>query len=239
VYLRRISRFARDDNNTNEGCRVGVCHREEELSVLREEKMKEMQERLHPRSEEQFTRLYNELDAWRRAEVVKIKDTYGPGDDRRRAMTDLLSTETRSLQDIERLKSLAAKEQSSEKTKKFLELLARPQRWQLSGGGAALVQTPQSLHAAELLTLYEALSAPVSTATLRLEVLAQAQKAVEQHQSPLTLDMLTLIDREADLLSRNRALTTMVHLRIRLANLFLQFVEDPRYNHRASEFVKY
>jgi IQ and ubiquitin-like domain-containing protein len=54
----------------------------------------------------------------------------------------------------------------------------------------------------------------------------------------LTNEMKELIDREADLISRNRPHKSMERLRLRLSNLFLQFLQDPQYNPRASDFLK-
>lgn len=46
---------------------------EQELLEKQEEKIKEMRKRTHPTTNADFARLYNELDQWRRNEVVKIK----------------------------------------------------------------------------------------------------------------------------------------------------------------------
>jgi len=41
--------------------------------ALREERQLEMRRRIHPKSKEDFAILFNELDAWRRGEITKIK----------------------------------------------------------------------------------------------------------------------------------------------------------------------
>lgn len=209
------------------------------MATLREEQMKQMQERLHPRSTEQFSRLFNELDEWRRTETVRIKQLYPPGDERTREMNRLLAQETKALQDIQRLKSVAAREQSSQRTRNLLEVMARPQQWQMSSGLTASVETPQTLRAAELLALHDALGEPVVSVPSRLALLDRVLGVVLAHQSPLISDIEDLVHREKDLLERNRPLRSMEMLRLRLLTLFLQFIQDPRYNQRASEFVKY
>ena len=50
-----------------------LLNREKELIEKQEEKIKEMRKRTHPDTNADFSRLYNELDQWRRNEVIKIK----------------------------------------------------------------------------------------------------------------------------------------------------------------------
>lgn len=209
------------------------------MATLREEQMKQMQERLHPRSTEQFSRLFNELDEWRRTETLRIKQLYPPGDERTQEMNKLLAQETKALQDIQRLKSIAAREHSSQRTRSLLEFMARPQQWQMSSGLSASVETPQTLRAAELLALHDALGEAVVSVPSRHALLDRVLNVVCAHQSPLIGDIEDLVYREKDLLDRNRPLRSMEMLRLRLGTLFLQFIQDPRYNQRASEYVRY
>jgi hypothetical protein len=194
---------------------------------------------MHPKAAEDFAKLYTDLDLWRSTEVAKIKEAHGPGEGRRLALGELLTKETKALQAIQRLKALASKEHSSDKTLRFLEKLAKPQRWQLSSGTAALVETPHTLKAAELLELYRALCDPVTSVHDRLDILDRAEAAVSPHPAPLTSDICDLLDRERDLLARSRPLQSMASLHTRITTLFLQFAEDPRYNQRAADFVQY
>jgi hypothetical protein len=162
---------------------------------------------------------------------------YGVGDERTAAMKDLLVRETVALQDIEKRKVAAMAERTDERTRQFLELMARPQKWQLSSGTVAMVDTPQTLRAADLLSLYDELSAPVTSVNRRLDLLSTVRETVSVHQTPLGSDIASLVLREEDLLGRNRAVRSMDKLRIRLANLFLQYIEDPSYSSIAAGFV--
>lgn len=60
-----------------------------------------MKHRNEPSSNADFARLFNELDVWRKAEVVKIKTNTPPGDERRIALAALLAEETKALQSIQ------------------------------------------------------------------------------------------------------------------------------------------
>jgi len=56
-------------------------------------------------------------------------------------------------------------------------------------------------------------------------------------ESPLTREIMELVDREADLLTRGRSAKSMDSLRARISNLFLRFLENPQYNPRAADFL--
>lgn len=204
-----------------------------------EQREQEMKRRLHPQSNEDFARLYNELDAWRKEEVDKIKArTAANSDDRVRAMNEVLFNETQVLQSIRKLKVAAKLTTHEMKTQRLLGLMAQPQRWQCSDGKTAFVHTPEVQRAKELMELYSALMRPFETVDDRLDVLVHIKWTLGRHQTELTREAIDLVNREADLLNRGRPFAAMAGLRSRIENLFLQFVEDPQYNPRAAEFIK-
>jgi len=219
-----------------------VHEREKALREQKEKQEADMNRRLHPQSNQDFSILYSELDAWRKSEMTKIKSTTAAGDERNAAMAALLAEETKALQNIQKLKLVANRQVHTSKTEQMLHLMAKPHKWQLSGGDVALVQTPATRRAKELLDLYDALNKPISLAVAgavdaRLDVLLHVKWTVLEFNTPLTKDIADLADREGDLLSRGRPLKSMERLRTRLTNLFLEFLETPKYNPRASDFV--
>lgn len=64
------------------------------------------------------------------------------------------------------------------------------------------------------------------------------QWAVSEVECELTAEIKDLLDREADLISRNRPAKSMERLRMRLSNLFLEFLQNPEFNPRAVDFLK-
>lgn len=86
-------------------------------------------------------------------------------------MNALLENETKALQSIQKLKLSSQKSLHSERTQTMLENMAQPQKWQLSTGDVCAVTTPASIRAKELLELYKALGAPMSSIDERLDVL--------------------------------------------------------------------
>jgi hypothetical protein len=201
---------------------ISLSRREIEETVKQEERLVEMRKRTNPTTNSDFARLYNELDQWRRGEVAKIKARTKPGEERTRAMEDLLQEETLALQNIQKLKTMAHRDTVTEKTKKMLELMAQPQKWQLSDGDTAVVSTPATVRAKELLDLYQALNSPLVNTNARLEILlnvkwtvkesiaqAAAASATSGHHHPSSSlnvhkEIMDLVDREADLLNRGR-----------------------------------
>lgn len=213
--------------------------RKKELKII-EDKLKreaDMNRRLHPKTNPDFSILFNELDSWRRQEIAKIKATTTIGDERTKALTELLADETKALQSIQNLKIAARKEIYAEKTNKMLERMSEAHRWQLSNGDIAYVQTPETIRAKELLDLYNALSSSLVNIDERLDILLKVKWIVKEYNTQLTRDISELVDREADLLNRGRPLKSIEKLRIRLGNMFLQFLENAEYNPRAKDFV--
>eukprot|EP00596_Hydrurales_sp_CCMP1899_P009266 CAMPEP_0119036562 /NCGR_PEP_ID=MMETSP1177-20130426/4349_1 /TAXON_ID=2985 /ORGANISM="Ochromonas sp, Strain CCMP1899" /LENGTH=157 /DNA_ID=CAMNT_0006996621 /DNA_START=1073 /DNA_END=1546 /DNA_ORIENTATION=+ len=156
-------------------------------------------------------------------------------------MSAILEEETSRLSHIEKLKFTAHCDKASERTQQMLELMSKPHNWQLSSGLLAQVETPVTLRAGELLDLYRAVSSPVTSIgdiDSRLDILLHVKWTVREFDDPLTQDISDLVDREGDLLNRGRPLKSMERLRIRLNNLVLQFLDDPKYNPRAADFIE-
>jgi len=207
-------------------------------ATLKERKDHELNRREHPVSKIDFAILFNELDEWRRNEITKIKMSTSPGKNRTKAMYEVLETETKGLQNIDKLKAIAAKESKAEMTQKMLELMSQPQLWQLSTGDVAHVHTSATTKAKDYLTLYKLLLSNTKSLDERLDILLQVKWTVKRFENSLLIrDITELVDREADLLNRGRPMKSMEALRIRLANLFLQFTQNEKYNPRAAELL--
>lgn len=206
--------------------------------TMQQQKELELTRRAQPKSKVDFAILYNELDEWRQAEIAKIKATISPGSERSKAMAEVLETETKGLQNIDKLKAVAARDSKTVLQKQMMELMALPQQWQLSTGEIASVHTAATSKAKEYLQLYQQLSAPPGTLDDRLDILLQVKWSVKAFDGgPLVRDITELVDREADLLNRGRPAKSLEGLRTRLANMFLQFVQSEQYNPRAGELL--
>ena len=108
--------------------------------------------------------------------------------------------------------------------------------WSLRDGDTIDVHTPTTVRARELMQLYNALRLPLLTLDERLDVLLHVKWTVKEFDCSLTREIVSLVDREADLLNRGRDVQRLANLRKRTANLFLEFIETPEFNPESERF---
>jgi len=202
----------------------------------------EIERRMHPKSHEDFAILRRELEAWKAQELSRIRlesEQSGgemPEDVRHQRMLALLHKETKLLQTIDRLKIHASSDNRDVKTAMMLSEMAQPKGWALKDGDTIDVHTPFTIRARELMQLYNALRLPLLTMDERLDVLLHVKWTVKEFDCNLTREIVSLVDREADLLNRGRDVQKLVNLRKRTANLFLEFVSTPEFNPESERF---
>ena len=110
------------------------------------------------------------------------------------------------------------------------------------------VITPNVMRAREVKDLYNSLKATNVNMEERLTILLNTKMTVgdkrksligKEHSTrkhtEIMDEILELINREANLLNRSRPEKSLAGLRLRLANLFLQFIELPENNPDTSE----
>eukprot|EP00163_Fabomonas_tropica_P026048 TRINITY_DN463_c0_g1_i1.p1 TRINITY_DN463_c0_g1~~TRINITY_DN463_c0_g1_i1.p1 ORF type:complete len:504 (+),score=127.03 TRINITY_DN463_c0_g1_i1:202-1713(+) len=215
---------------------------EDEEKRLREEaevqRRREVDRRMHPKTQTDFKVLHQELEAWRVHETHRIKTSELSDAEKQAALALVLNKESKLLQTIDRLKIQANVDNRDEKVNKLLELMSAPKKWQLSDGTVAEVETPFTMRAKELMDLYNGLRLPLLSIDERLDVLLHVKWTVKEFDCNLTREIVDLIDREADLLNRGRPEKSLSGLRKRLSNLFLQFIETPEFNPEAVRFQK-
>lgn len=199
---------------------------------------REVERRMKPRTFEDFSVLYRELEAWRVNEDKRIKNSGFDEATRRAAQRELLHKETKLLQTIDRLKIQAHNTNRDAKIKKRLESMSQPKVWAQGDGEITTVHTPFTTRAKELMDLYSGLRLPLLTVDERLDVLLHVKWTVKEFDCNLTREIVDLIDREADTLNRGRPEKAFIGLRRRLANLFLQFIETPEFNPEATRLQK-
>jgi len=199
---------------------------------------REIRRRMHPHSRADFQILYNELEAWRRQETYRINSERIPEHERLESLSQLLLKEQKLLQTIDRLRLQASDENRDKRIRSTLQLMASPKRWQMSDGEVAQVHTPFTTRAKELMELYNGLRLSLLSIDERLDVLLHVKWTVKEFDCNLTRDVVELIDREADMLNRGRKEDSLLGLRARMANLFLQFIETPEFNPEAGRYQK-
>ena len=136
------------------------------------------------------------------------------------------------------MKIVAKEKNTEENNLNKLEALSKKKTWQLSNGETIQVRTPTTQRAKELKNLYIALKMTDVTPDERIETLLMLKQTVKQFDCQLTQDLITLIDREADLLNRGRKDSSLSGLRKRIETLFLQFCTTPEFNPEAASLQK-
>ena len=70
------------------------------------------------------------------------------------------------------------------------------------------------------------------------DVLLTLKHTIKEHDCKLTKDIISLIDREADLLMRGIREENLQGLRKRIVTLFLQYIKTPQFNPAAARVLK-
>merc|ERR1719183_1285621 len=236
MFARRRARQLRRDRTERQELERREHERRQLEADLRHKR--EVERRMHPRSFEDFSVLYKELEAWRLSEAKRIATSDFDEATRRSAQRELLQKETKLLQTIDKLKIQAHTQNRDAKIKKRLESMSQPKVWAQCDGETTTVHTPFTTRAKELMDLYSGLRLPLLTVDERLDVLLHVKWTVKEFDCNLTREVVDLIDREADMLNRGRPEKSFHGLRKRLANLFLQFIETPEFNPEAMRFQK-
>jgi hypothetical protein len=205
---------------------------------LEHKRMVEIERRRHPKTAADFRVLYDELAAWHFQETQVINQGNHPEEERRRLLQELLAKETELLHTIDRMKIDAKRQNTEIQNLRDLDRLSQKKLWQLTNGEIVKVQTPNTLRAKELRNLYRAVKMDGITADERIEILLLLKQTVKEFNCQLTQDMITLIDREADLLNRGRSEAALQGLRKRIETLFLQFCQTPEFNPEAAALQK-
>ncbi|MBN3299907.1 IQUB protein, partial [Amia calva] len=115
---------------------------------------------------------------------------------------------------------------------------AEPKKWKAFDGKITEMDTQYTIRARELRDLYASINMKHLARDERLDVLLTLKHTVKEHDCKLTRDIVELIDREADLLTRGVKDTNLEGLRKRISTLFLQFIKMPTFNPALTKLLK-
>jgi hypothetical protein len=229
-----VHRLRRDRDLRQEWERVQTEQKEEERAARIR---KEFERRMKPKTKEDFDLLYAALEKWRREEMERI-DERKSGPEKKAALCGLLEQEEYLIQSIERHRINANQTNVKERDRAFLEKAAAPKKWRAYDGKMTEMDTPHSLRAQQLRDLYKSLEMEYLTQDERLDVLLTLKYTIKEHECKLTQELMELIDREADLLTRGIKVSNLEGLRQRILALFLQYAKTPLFNPEAARLLK-
>ncbi|KAM6384160.1 IQ motif and ubiquitin-like domain-containing protein isoform 4-T7 [Alca torda] len=205
----------------------------------KEERLRrEHERRLNPKTKDDFELLYNALELWRQEETERIDRTL-TGAERKAAFCGLLEQEAQLIASIGRHKLNADEENQHKAILHFLAKCAQPKRWKAYDGKITEMDTQYTLRARELLEIYRSISMNDVPKDERIDVLLTLRRTVKEHECKLTQEIVELIDREVDLMSRQVKECNLEGLRKRICTLFLQYIKTPKFNPEVARILKH
>ncbi|NWV80931.1 IQUB protein, partial [Dasyornis broadbenti] len=217
---------------------------ESQKKRVKEEKFRrEYERKLNPKTKEDFELLYHDLALWMQEETERINQTL-TGAERKAALCALLEEETQLIACIG-MHKLNANEENQQKAilhllefyKLFLKC-AQPRRWKAYDGKITEMDTQNTLRGKELLEIYRSICTKDIPKDERTSVLLTLKCTVKEHECKLTQEIVALIDREVDLMSREVKECNLEGLRKRICTLFLQYVKIPEFNPEVAGLLK-
>ncbi|NXF70558.1 IQUB protein, partial [Sclerurus mexicanus] len=204
----------------------------------REEKFRrEYERKLNPRTKEDFELLYHDLELWIQEETERINRTL-TGAERKAALCELLEQETQLIACFERHKLNANEENQQKAILHLLDKCAQPKRWRAFDGKITEMDTRDTLRARELLEIYRSISTEGIPKDERTDVLFTLRCTVKELDCKLTQEIVELIDREVDLMTRDVKECNLDGLRKRICTLFLQCIKIPEFNPEVTRLLK-
>ncbi|NWV48382.1 IQUB protein, partial [Daphoenositta chrysoptera] len=219
---------------------------QEELQKKREKEEKlrrEYKKKLNPKTKEDFELLYHDLELWMQEETERINRTL-TGAERKAALCALLEEETELIACIGMHKLNANVENQQKAILQLLEFYklflkcAQPRRWKAFDGKITEMDTQNTLRGKELLEIYRSISTKDIPKDERISVLLTLKCTVKEHECKLTQEIVALIDREVDLMSREVKECNLEGLRKRICTLFLQYIKIPEFNPEVAGLLK-
>ncbi|KAM8751672.1 IQ motif and ubiquitin-like domain-containing protein isoform 1-T1 [Acanthopagrus schlegelii] len=207
----------------------------------REEKEEQLRDRrqrwMNPQRREDFNLLYHALEKWRCDEEQRINSSLR-GAERKAALCSLLEQEVQLIADIGRHQITVRHNNYDKTVRNFLDKSAAPHQWRAANGKLIEMDSLHIIRARELRDLYSSMNTLTVSREQRLQVLMTLKHTVKEHACQLTQDIVDLIDREVDLMTRGVKAASLEGLRKRISTLFLQYIKIPAFNPEVAKLLK-
>ncbi|KAK2880549.1 IQ motif and ubiquitin-like domain-containing protein isoform X1 [Channa argus] len=203
----------------------------------REEQLRDRRQRwMNPKRREDFNLLYHALEKWRREEEQQINSSLR-GAERKAALCSLLEQEVQLIAAIGQHR-IFVQNNCDESIRKFLDKSASPHRWRRADGRLIEMDSPHTIRARELRDLYNDINVSTASREKRVQTLMTLKHTVKEHECQLSRDIVDLIDREVDLMTRGLKAASLEGLRKRISTLFLQYIKTPAFNPEIAKLLK-
>ncbi|XP_034084816.1 LOW QUALITY PROTEIN: IQ and ubiquitin-like domain-containing protein [Gymnodraco acuticeps] len=234
LALQEVQRLRRDRDRRLVWLELQERKRREE----KEEQLKDRRRRwVNPQRREDFNLLYHALEKWRSEEEQQINSSLR-GAERKAALCFLLETETQLIAAIGHHRIAVQNNNYDKVVRNLLDKSAAPHQWRAADGRLIEMDSEHTVRAAELRDLYNNINLSSESQEQRLEHLLTLRHTIKEHECQLTRDIVDLIDREADLMTRQVKVASLQGLRKRISTLFLQFIKTPAFNPEVAKHLK-
>ncbi|XP_041795735.1 IQ and ubiquitin-like domain-containing protein [Chelmon rostratus] len=204
----------------------------------KEEQLRDRRQRWrNPQRREDFNLLYHALEKWRLEAEQRINSSLR-GAERKAALCSLLERETQLIATIGRHRIAAQESNYDQAVRRLLDKSAAPHQWAAADGRLIQMETQHTLRARQLRDLYNNQNQTTTDQDQRLQVLMTLKHTVKEHTCQLTRDIVDLIDREVDLMTRGVKAANLAGLRERISTLFLQYIKTPAFNPEVARLLK-
>ncbi|XP_076588895.1 IQ motif and ubiquitin-like domain-containing protein isoform X2 [Chaetodon auriga] len=204
----------------------------------KEEQLRDRRQRWrNPQRREDFNLLYHALEKWRHEEEQRINSSLR-GAERKAALCSLLEQETQLIASIGRHRIAVHGSNYDKAVRTLLDKSAAPHRWRAADGRLIEMDSQHTLRARELRDLYNSLNQSTVSQDQRVQVLTALKHTAKEHACQLTRDIVDLIDREVDLMTRGVKAASLEGLRKRISTLFLQYIKTPAFNPEVARLLK-
>ncbi|CAG9787262.1 unnamed protein product [Diatraea saccharalis] len=214
-------------------CRERIERMKEEDRLEREAMERRLRRDLvtktFPKSREDFDQLYAMVDRWKHAEIARISQLHSKGP-KIAEFTLLLDKEVELLRCIEAYRVKVKEDSKKIKEQKFLEEISKPVAWFGRDGKLITMDTIEIQKARKLKELYNCFIREDMEVNERMELLVDMKFALQEFRHPLAEEVITLLDRECDLLVRRCNNYQIEFLRRRVAASVLQLIKTSELN---------
>ncbi|XP_030025931.2 IQ and ubiquitin-like domain-containing protein [Manduca sexta] len=182
-----------------------------------------------PKTREDFDQLYAMVDRWKHAEIARISQLHSKGP-KIAEFTLLLDKEVELLRCIEAYRVKVKDDSRKTKEKQFLDEISKPVTWYGRDGKLILMETVEIQKARKLRELYSSFLRDDMEVKERLELLVDMKFALQEFSHPLADEIISLLDRECDLVVRRCNDYQLEFLRQRVAASVFQLIKTSELN---------
>ncbi|XP_050348989.1 IQ and ubiquitin-like domain-containing protein [Nymphalis io] len=214
-------------------CMERIARMEDEQRLEREAMERRLKTDLvtktFPRTREDFDQLYAMVDRWKHVEIARISQLHSKGP-KIAEFTLLLDKEVELLRCIEGYRVKVKEDSKKIKEKLFLEEISKPVAWYGRDGKLITMETIEIQKARKLKELYNSFVKQDLEGKERIELLVNMKFALQDFRHPLAEEIITLLDRECDLLVRRCNDHQLEFLRRRVAACVFQLIKTSELN---------